>query len=84
MLLEVELTYDLVCPSFGLSVGWLVDQSIIISLKGEKLRFHAPIGAPVYQLPLRVIVAGYTLLYDPVCPAVDWSDGHILTDLSII
>ena len=57
-------------------------KDIILSLKGEKLRFHAPIGAPVNQLPLRVIVAGYTLLYDPVCPAVDWSDCHILTDLS--
>ena len=80
MLLEVELTYDLVCPSFGLSVGWLVDQSIIISLKGEKLRFHAPIEASVDQLPLRVIVEGYRLL----CRLLRLVTYLQVTDLSII
>ena len=35
--------------SFIWSVGWFVCRSVIISLKGGKLHFHAPIG--VYKTP---------------------------------
>ena len=32
-------------PLVGWSVGWLVSRSVIISYKGGKFHFHAPIGA---------------------------------------
>ena len=41
-LLEVKLCYDPVCPS--VSVRWLVGLSAMMSLKGRKFHFHAPIG----------------------------------------
>ena len=43
LLLEVELSYDPICPSIGWLVGWSVQ---ITFQKGGKLRFHAPIGTP--------------------------------------
>ena len=44
LLLEVKLPFDLVCPSVGRSIGW----SVIVSYKGAKLHFHAPIRALVF------------------------------------
>ena len=34
--------YDPLCRLVGLSVCWTVSRIIMISLKGEKLHFHAP------------------------------------------
>ena len=74
--------------SVGPSVIWSVDLSVIISQKGGKLHFHAPIEALVFnQVKVERSFTAYVLtttkLYMDLCRAQSYSQYTQCTNIKI-